>query len=148
MTAFATPPNPFLRRMEQGQRALGTFVFSPDPGHVEVVASAGFDLAVVDLEHAPLHIGDVANHVRAAQAAGLSCWVRVGHTQPSEIGRLLDAGVQGVILPHFGMDSQATEGGARRDAVCAGGQPWHLHRSARGLARLGGLRGVRGNIEP
>lgn len=108
-----TPPrttgrNHFLQKLQSGQRGLGTFVFSPDPCHTEIIGTAGFDLVVVDMEHAPLGIGDVANHVRAADAIGISCWVRVGHPQPHEIGRLLDLGVQGVILPHVGLDIEAT----------------------------------------
>ena len=103
----------FWQKLQGGQRGLGSFVFSPDPSHTEILAASGFDLAVVDLEHAPLTIGDVVNHVRAADAAGISCWVRVGHPQPNEIGRLLDCGVQGVILPHFGLDREATRAALR-----------------------------------
>lgn len=99
---------PFRRKLEGGECGLGTFIFSPDPSHTEIVAAAGFDLAVIDMEHAALGIGDVVNHVRAADAAGVSCWVRVGHPQAHEIGRLLDCGVQGVMLPHLGLDMPAT----------------------------------------
>ncbi len=99
----------FWRKLHRGERGLGTFIFSPDPCHTEIVAMAGFDLAVIDMEHAPLGIADVGNHVRAADAFGISCWVRVGLPQPHEIGRLLDLGVQGVILPHLGLDRAATQ---------------------------------------
>jgi 4-hydroxy-2-oxoheptanedioate aldolase len=46
--------------------------------------------------------------VRAAESAGVSCWARVGHPQAHELGRLLDCGVAGVILPHLGLDMPAT----------------------------------------
>ncbi|MDP3137432.1 MAG: aldolase/citrate lyase family protein [Burkholderiaceae bacterium] len=103
----------FWEKLQAGQRGLGSFVFSPDPSHTEILAASGFDLTVVDLEHAPLTISDVVNHVRAADAAGISCWVRVGDPQPNEISRLLDCGVQGVILPHFGLDPEATRAALR-----------------------------------
>lgn len=98
----------FRQKLTNGQVGLGSFVFSSDASHTEILGASGFDLAVVDLEHAPLGIADVVNHVRAADGAGISCWVRVGHPQPNEIGRLLDCGVQGVILPHFGLDPEGT----------------------------------------
>lgn len=102
-------PNRFLQNIADGRRSLGMFVFSPDPVHTEVLAGSGFDLAVVDMEHAPLSIADVVTHVRAAELSGISCWARVGHAQPHEIGRLLDCGVQGVILPHVGLDMAGTK---------------------------------------
>jgi 2-keto-3-deoxy-L-rhamnonate aldolase RhmA len=96
--------NRFLEELENGGTPLGMFVFSPDVSHTEALGLAGFHLAVVDMEHAPLGIGDVLNHVRAAGAVGVSCWARVGDAQLGEIGRLLDCGAQGVMLPHFGLD--------------------------------------------
>jgi len=109
MTATpATPTDPFLDRVARGERAVGTFVFSPDPAHTEIAAAAGLDLVVIDLEHAALGITDVLGHVRAARAAGVSCWARVGEPDPGQVSRLLDAGAHGVVLPHFGLDPQAT----------------------------------------
>lgn len=96
--------NRFLQELKNGGTPLGMFVFSPDVAHTEALGLAGFHLAVVDMEHAPLGIADVVNHVRAANAVGVSCWARVGHSQLGEIGRLLDCGAQGVMLPHFGLD--------------------------------------------
>ena len=106
-------PNPFLERMRANETACGTFVFSSDPSVTEIIGAAGFDLVVVDTEHATLGVGDLVAHGRAAAAAGISWWVRVGRFEPSEIGRILDAGAQGVVFPHFGLSpellSQFTE---------------------------------------
>ena len=101
--------NRFLQECERGGTPLGMFVFSPDASHTEALGLSGFHLSVVDMEHAPLGVADVINHIRAADAVGISCWVRVGHAQPHEIGRLLDCGAQGVILPHFGLDRASTQ---------------------------------------
>jgi 2-keto-3-deoxy-L-rhamnonate aldolase RhmA len=113
-TSPRAPRNRFLERVARGERATGTFVFSPDPAHTEIAGAAGLDLVVVDLEHAALDIGDVLAHVRAADSAGISCWARLGHPDPRWVGRLLDAGAQGVVLPHFGLHPEAT-----RDALAA-----------------------------
>ena len=106
-TTYST--NPIWEKLQKGQRGLGTFVFSPDPCHTEIIRHAGFDLVVIDMEHAPLEIGDVAAHTRAANATGISCWARVGHAEPQQIGRLLDQGIHGIVLPHFGLDMTHTQ---------------------------------------
>jgi 2-keto-3-deoxy-L-rhamnonate aldolase RhmA len=96
--------DPCRQRMARNETAIGTFVFSSDTATTEIVAGAGFDFAVIDLEHAPLTIADVLAHARTADGAGISCWGRVGHAEPPEIGRILDTGIQGLILSHFGRD--------------------------------------------
>ena len=96
--------DPCREKFRSGVPATGTFVFSADPATTEIVAGAGFDYVVIDLEHAPLTVPDILAHARAADAAGISCWARVGHAEPPEIGRILDTGVQGLILSHFGRD--------------------------------------------
>jgi len=94
--------------MQANKPSIGTFVFSSDAATTEIAARAGFDLVICDLEHAPLGMADVVNHARAAQAFGASCWARIGSHAVGEIGRVLDTGVQGVVLPHFGRDLAAS----------------------------------------
>jgi len=101
------PPNPMLAKISRREPALGTLVFSSDPAVTEMAGSAGFDLALIDMEHAPLGLRDVVAHVRAAQCAGVSCWVRVGRYDSAEIGRILDAGAQGIVFPHYGLHPEA-----------------------------------------
>lgn len=101
--------DPCRERLNRKEVAVGTFVFSSDPATTEIVAGAQFDYAVIDLEHAPLSIADVLAHARAADAAGISCWARVGHAEPPEIGRILDTGVQGLIMSHFGRDIEQSK---------------------------------------
>jgi 2-keto-3-deoxy-L-rhamnonate aldolase RhmA len=97
--------NPLLTKFASGEAAFGTFVFSRDPAITEIVAAAGFDLAILDTEHAPLAVGDLVDHARAAHAAGVSCWVRVAGYNAAEVGKILDMGVQGILFPHYGMAS-------------------------------------------
>jgi 2-keto-3-deoxy-L-rhamnonate aldolase RhmA len=99
-------PDPFARRTNASGPALGTFVFSRDPAATEIVGSAGFDFAVIDTEHAPLNASHLADHVRAAESVGVVPWVRVGNYDAAEVGRLLDAGAQCIIFPHFGLNPE------------------------------------------
>lgn len=95
-------------RLDRQRPALGTNVFSSDPAVIEILALAGWDFAKVDMEHTPLSIADVANHIRAGQAMGIHVIARVPSNDCAAIARLLDAGIAGIQLPHFGEDADAS----------------------------------------
>ncbi len=76
---------------------LGTFV-SGGVTSLEILAWSGFDLVCIETEHAARDVGEVANLIRAADACGVPSLVRVQDL--SEIGRVLDAGADGVVIPH------------------------------------------------
>lgn len=101
------------RRLDAGQRLHGIFVFSPDPASTEMAGRAGFDLVVVDREHTALSWSDVSAHLRAGMAVGTPALVRIAALRPDEVGRALDLGAEGVLLPHFGLDAAASGACAR-----------------------------------
>ncbi|GAA3925202.1 HpcH/HpaI aldolase family protein [Microbacterium soli] len=88
--------------------AVGSFVFSPDPAHSEIIGLAGYDFVLIDTEHAPLGALELTQHVRAARVGGASPIGRVRQNDPAEIGRMLDTGVDGIVLPHVGLDADRT----------------------------------------
>ncbi len=85
---------------------IGTFVFSRASSNVEIVGRAGFDFAILDLEHAPLDLADIESHIRAANLSGIAALVRV--PDHGLIGRVLDLGAEGILFPHFGVDRAAS----------------------------------------
>jgi 2-keto-3-deoxy-L-rhamnonate aldolase RhmA len=93
------PDRPSLRaRILAGEAVLGTFVELPEPTIVEMLGRAGMDFAVVDLEHAGLTLSSVPNIVRAADVVGLPLIGRIPITRLSDVSRVLDTGVQGVLV--------------------------------------------------
>jgi 2-keto-3-deoxy-L-rhamnonate aldolase RhmA len=88
---------------------LGSFVFSRDPTMCEVYAACGFDFVIVDMEHGLNDVGTAIGHVRASRAAGMQSLVRVGAANLGDVARLLDAGCEGVVIPHFGMGLAAVD---------------------------------------
>jgi 4-hydroxy-2-oxoheptanedioate aldolase len=101
-------PNRIRQRFAEGRPALGSFVFSRDPASTEIVAAAGFDFVIVDTEHTTVSPADVEHHARAAAAHGRAALVRVPPEEIASVGRLLDAGVQGIMMSHFGEDEAAS----------------------------------------
>ncbi|MGE0314438.1 MAG: HpcH/HpaI aldolase/citrate lyase family protein [Lautropia sp.] len=105
----ARSPNRVRRCWQRDEAAIGTFVFSRDPDVTEIVGHAGMDFAIIDMEHAPLGIGEVSAHLRAADAAGITGIVRLPGPDHGLMGKLLDAGASGLMLPHFGRDREASK---------------------------------------
>jgi 4-hydroxy-2-oxoheptanedioate aldolase len=98
-----------LRDVLAERVAVGTFVKLADPDVVELVAAAGFDFAVVDLEHSTLSPGAAAGLVRHAHACGLPALVRIPAVDGALVNRLLEAGAVGFQLSMLARTEQTSE---------------------------------------
>lgn len=76
---------------------------------VELLATAGFDAVVIDLEHGAVEQADLPGLAAAAAAAGVAAWVRLPDRDPALVARALDAGVDGIIAPHVDSARDAHE---------------------------------------
>jgi 4-hydroxy-2-oxoheptanedioate aldolase len=109
-TTVPDGPSPLDRgrlrtRLAAGQATLGTFVGAASPVTAEACAAAGVDWLVLDLEHGSGGEEQVRDVVPAAGAYGVPTVVRVEAAARIRIGRVLDLGAAGVMLPR--MDSAA-----------------------------------------
>lgn len=99
-----------LRNKVRGGLALGTFVIDiPDPSTLTAVAVAGFEFAVLDMEHSPVDFGRLEELINAGRAAGLPMLVRPWGTDTGLIGKILDMGAHGIMVPHVGTPERARE---------------------------------------
>jgi 2-keto-3-deoxy-L-rhamnonate aldolase RhmA len=78
---------------------LGTFVKLGRHEVIEILALAGLDFAICDLEHSQITEADVGHMITAGRSCGLPIIVRIGHFDPGQINRLLEAGATGIQLP-------------------------------------------------
>ena len=93
-------PEPFAGRLRARTRTLfGTWVKIPAIEVVELLAHAGFDYIVLDMEHAPLTLDVAYQATVVAQGMGLGVLVRVPDRSANLVQRLLDAGVDGLLVP-------------------------------------------------
>jgi 4-hydroxy-2-oxoheptanedioate aldolase len=90
-----------------GRAALGTWVKLPIVESVELMALAGFDFVVLDLEHSPMTTETASTLIAVANGRGLCPLVRVPDHSPAWIQRVLDAGAAGVLAPHVDSVEQA-----------------------------------------
>ena len=87
--------------------ALGTWIKLPAVESVELMALAGFDFVVIDLEHSALSIETAFHHIGVALLSGVSPIVRIPAVDGGIIQRLLDAGAEGIMVPHVDTAEQA-----------------------------------------
>lgn len=83
----------------RGAPALGAWSMLPCPNVMEVTARAGFDFVCIDLQHGLASEESVIGLLRSLDLTGAFPFVRVGWNRPDAIGRVLDAGAMGVIVP-------------------------------------------------
>jgi 4-hydroxy-2-oxoheptanedioate aldolase len=123
-----TQSPPTLReQLASGDRLLATFNVIASADVVELIALAGFDAVIIDLEHGPHDLGCVRHSVVAAGSLGLRTIVRVRALDPSLIGTVLDLGTDGVLVPHVdsARDAEAAVSAARfAPEGGRGANPW------------------------
>ena len=94
-------------KWKDGTPTFGPFVQFPWPGIPEVLAIAGWDFFIIDLEHGPINIETAENMVRAGDATGIVPIVRVLRNEPFFIGQALNIGAAGVHIPHVSTKEEA-----------------------------------------
>ncbi len=93
--------NKVKTKMKQRKLAIGTYVGLADPAVAEIIGLAGFDAAFIDMEHTPFDLSMIEAMIRACDLSGITSLVRVPDNNPKTILRVLDAGAQGIQVPHI-----------------------------------------------
>lgn len=120
-------PNRVKRRMAAGELAIALMVRLARTADIGPIAAAcDFDAIYVDMEHGTIPLDVTAQMCVGALGAGVTPLVRVPSPDPSLIGRVLDGGCQGVIVPHVETVADA------RAVAAATRFPPHGHRSMGG----------------
>lgn len=95
--------------MEAGNVAVNAWLSNGSPYAAEVVGHCGFDAVTVDLQHGMLGRDSLVPLLAAISATPAVPMVRVGSSDPAEIGWVLDAGAYGVIVPSVDTPVRARE---------------------------------------
>ena len=89
----------FVKKLRARAPTLGMQNFSGSPHMLEILGVAGFDCVMIDTEHTSFSTAECAHLIRAAQSFGLSPLIRVHAPYDVQIGKALDAGAEGVVVP-------------------------------------------------
>lgn len=91
---------PSLReRWRGGHTTLGGWLVVPSTVTAEAAARSGFDYVCIDAQHGAIDYADTVTMIQAILLGGASPIVRVPGNEAAIIGKVLDAGAHGVIVP-------------------------------------------------
>ena len=102
-------------KMRAGQPTLGSWITLGHPAIAEILANAGFDWLVIDLEHSSMSIADAGDLIRIVDLCGTAPLVRLTSNDSNQVKRVMDCGAHGVIVP---MVNSAEEASRAVSATC------------------------------
>ena len=104
------PRGDLRRRVLAGEPTVGAFVALGAPASAELIARAGYDWAMLDLEHGMGSVADLHAQLLAVQTTPTAALVRVPSVERLRIDRALDLGADGVMLPQVRSAAEARDG--------------------------------------
>ncbi len=91
--------NPFLAAIRNGKQQIGLWVSLPDALTTEVIAGAGYDWLLLDMEHGAADLADLRTQLQVINGYGSTAIVRPDWNDPIKIKRLMDLGAPGLLFP-------------------------------------------------
>jgi len=85
--------NPVKQKLREGRKTCGAFLQTLSPVAAEILAQAGFDWLIVDLEHTPGSYENLQSQLQAMSGTDV-----------------LDTGVMGVLIPYVNTAEEAAAG--------------------------------------
>src|SRR5215831_13239248 len=93
------PANQLKRALREGRPQIGLWSSLSSHITVEVIAGSGFDWILLDTEHSPNELTMVHGQLQAASGGTASAMVRPAWNDAVLFKRLLDVGVQSLLVP-------------------------------------------------
>lgn len=102
-----TKDNQVRRRLRGGRTVFGTWSMLASPTVSNVIAEAGVDFVIIDLEHGASSLETVETQAFAAEAAGCTPIARLPEVDEAMILRTLETGVQSLLVSHVSTREEA-----------------------------------------
>jgi 4-hydroxy-2-oxoheptanedioate aldolase len=93
------PHERFATAWADDRAVLGGWVMTGSSAAVNLFAGAGFDYICVDTQHAPIDENAAAVLIQPLVASRTAALVRVSRNDAETIGKIADAGADGIIVP-------------------------------------------------
>jgi len=94
------PKNSFKRALAEGKAQIGLWSSLSSNYTVEVIAGAGYDWILLDMEHSPNDLESLLAQLQAAAPYATTPIVRVPWNDMVTIKRVLDTGAQSLLIPY------------------------------------------------
>jgi 2-keto-3-deoxy-L-rhamnonate aldolase RhmA len=108
VSTFWPRENRFLAALAAGRPDVAVmWVTLASPSIVEMLGAHAADAAILDLEHTSTGLEAIEQMIMAAELGSVTPLVRPRSTDGDEVGRVLDAGAQGIVFPMVSTPEQA-----------------------------------------
>lgn len=92
-------PNDARRQLKEGKPSIGIFLSANSPLVAEILGKTGLAWVCVDMQHGEPNLGSLSPLLAAISATPAIPYARVAYNDFMEIGRALDLGAYGIIVP-------------------------------------------------
>jgi len=86
-------------KLRNKELTIGSWITIGNTSIAEILANAGYDWLVVDLEHTTISLEQAGELIRTIELAGVSPLVRLTNNDENQIKRVMDAGAHGIVVP-------------------------------------------------
>ena len=97
------------RRILAGETLFGAWCGLGSPAAAELLGVAGYDWVVIDLEHGAGTESELLAHLTAVETTGAAAIVRPQSGERLRVGRALDLGAAGIVVPRLDSAAELTE---------------------------------------
>ena len=104
-----SPERTLRARVLAGETLFGLFLDLGSPFSAEICARAGYDWLVVDLEHGAGTEAGLVGLLQSVEVGGSTAVVRPQSGERLRIGRALDLGAAGIVIPRLESAAEARE---------------------------------------
>ncbi|MFM1988968.1 MAG: 2,4-dihydroxyhept-2-ene,7-dioic acid aldolase [Pseudomonadota bacterium] len=101
------PVNTFKHALAAGRPQIGLWSTLSSHYTVELVAGAGYDWILLDMEHSPNDLESLVGQLQAAEPYPTHAVVRVPWNDPVLLKRVLDIGAQSILVPMINTAAEA-----------------------------------------
>lgn len=95
------------QRLQAGDLTIGSWLTLGHTAIAEIMAAAGFDWLVLDMEHSVLTLDEVQQMLQTLDAHHCPGIVRLTSNDANQIKRVADAGATGIMVPQVNSAAQA-----------------------------------------
>lgn len=99
--------NILKKKLQKREITIGGWITLGHSSIAEIMARAGFEWLVVDMEHSVITLDTAQQLIQVIEGCGVIPLVRVGENNPYIIKRVMDAGAYGVIVPMVNTKKEA-----------------------------------------
>ena len=92
--------SPIKEKIKTRKPVVTSMIRLPNPALAVIMAKAGVESITIDNEHYPFTDEDITDICRAVHKEGVCCMIRVGDKNLNTIYRVMDMGLDGVLLPN------------------------------------------------